>query len=49
MEYDSISDESGYHEDRLVHGHSEESYYSDGELVMLEEDYDDSEEQITPL
>ncbi|EPB70925.1 hypothetical protein ANCCEY_09982 [Ancylostoma ceylanicum] len=49
MEYDSISDESGYHEDRLVRGHSEESYYSDGELVMLEEDYDDSEEQITPL
>ncbi|KAK6764125.1 hypothetical protein RB195_024449 [Necator americanus] len=49
LEFDSISDESGYHEEKLPRGRSEESCYSDGELVMLEEDYDDSEEQITPL
>ncbi|XGW33308.1 hypothetical protein V3C99_017620 [Haemonchus contortus] len=39
----------GYHEDKLLRGLSEESYYSDGELVMLEEDYDDREEQMTSL
>ncbi|VDO49364.1 unnamed protein product [Haemonchus placei] len=49
FDFDSISDESGYHEDKLLRGLSEESYYSDGELVMLEEDYDDREEQMTSL
>ncbi|KAK5965741.1 PID domain-containing protein [Trichostrongylus colubriformis] len=49
FEFDSISDESGYHEDKLLRGLSEESYYSDGELVMLEEDYEDSNEQMTAL
>ncbi|KAK6047315.1 hypothetical protein COOONC_15181 [Cooperia oncophora] len=49
FEFDSISDESGYHEDKLLRGLSEESYYSDGELVMLEEDYEDREEQVTSL
>ncbi|VDL69243.1 unnamed protein product [Nippostrongylus brasiliensis] len=48
-EFDSISDESGYHEDKLLRGLSEESYYSDSELVMLEEDYEDREQQMTSL
>ncbi|VDO81357.1 unnamed protein product [Heligmosomoides polygyrus] len=39
----------GYHEDKLLRGLSEESYYSDGELVMLEEDYEDREQEMTSL
>ncbi|CAD6185390.1 unnamed protein product [Caenorhabditis auriculariae] len=46
-EPDSISDESGYHEEgKLVRESSEEMYYSDGDLVILEEDYDDDEEEL---
>lgn len=52
-EADSMSDESGYHEDKLCRELSEELFYSDGELVIVEEDYDDDEhdelEQVTAL
>ncbi|PAV55756.1 hypothetical protein WR25_03815 isoform B [Diploscapter pachys] len=50
-EPDSLSDESGYHEDgKLNRELSEELYYSDSELVILEEDFDDTvTEQVTPL
>ncbi|KJH41787.1 hypothetical protein DICVIV_12232 [Dictyocaulus viviparus] len=49
LEFDSISDESGYHEEKYLRGFSEDSYYSDGELVMLEEDYEESDKQMTSL
>ena len=41
----------GYHEDgKLNRELSEELYYSDSELVILEEDFDDTvTEQVTPL
>ncbi|PIO68633.1 hypothetical protein TELCIR_09568 [Teladorsagia circumcincta] len=45
----SLGNADGYHEDKLLRGLSEESYYSDGELVMLEEDYEDRDEQMTSL
>ncbi|CAI4229356.1 unnamed protein product [Auanema sp. JU1783] len=46
---DTISDESGYHEDKLGRDPSEDLYYSDGELVILEDDYDDDEVLVTAL
>ncbi|CAB3410436.1 unnamed protein product [Caenorhabditis bovis] len=48
---DSLSEESGYHEEgKLARESSEEIYCSDNDLVILEEDYEDEEvEQITSL
>ncbi|CAI5455502.1 unnamed protein product [Caenorhabditis angaria] len=49
---DSVSEESGYHEERkIVRESSEEIYGSDNDLVILEEDYEDDEdeEQVTSL
>ncbi|CAA91471.1 PID domain-containing protein [Caenorhabditis elegans] len=49
---DSLSEESGYHEEgKLARESSEEIYASDNDLVILEEDYEDDEEveQVTSL